>query len=110
VFFALPLVDGPVAFALAIIAGGLTGGSHSIIVVLAQELIPAAKGFASGAILGFIFGTGALGSVLIGGISDVIGLGPTFQIVAATTFIAGALALALPGRRAPLPAAEPASP
>ncbi len=109
VFFALPLVDGPVAFALAITAGGLTGGSHSIIVVLAQELIPAAKGFASGAILGFIFGTGALGSVLIGFISDVIGLGPTFQIVAATTFIAGALALALPGRRAPLPVTERAT-
>ena len=55
-FFFLPFLDGVAAFTLSIIAGGLSGGSHSIIVVLAQELIPDSKGFASGAILGFIFG------------------------------------------------------
>ncbi len=95
-FFLLPLTDGLVAFGLAIAAGGLSGGSHSIIVVLAQELIPGKKGFASGATLGFIFGSGALGSVIIGTMSDSLGLGPTFQIVAATTVIAGFLSLLLP--------------
>jgi len=103
-FFLLPIVDGAFAFALAILAGGLTGGSHSIIVVLAQELIPSAKGFASGAILGFIFGTGALGSFLIGTISDSIGLGTTFQLVAGAVLVASVIALALPAKPAQPPA------
>jgi len=96
-FFLLPLVNGLPAFVLAIAAGGFTGGSHSIIVVLAQELIPKNKGFASGAILGFIFGAGALGSLVIGTLSDLIGLGATFQVVAALTVLSGFIALLLPG-------------
>ncbi len=97
-FFFLPILDGGLAFVLAIIAGGLSGGSHSIIVVLAQELVPDSKGFASGAILGFIFGTGALGALAIGVVSDAIGLATTFQFVAVAIFIAGFLGLLLPKR------------
>lgn len=95
-FFLLPAFDGAIAFALAIAAGGLSGGAHSIIVVLAQGLIPMRKGFASGAILGFIFGTGAVGSLIIGAISDQIGLTTTFQIVAFLIAAAGILSLFLP--------------
>ncbi len=95
-FFLLPAFEGVFAFLLAIAAGGLSGGSHSIIVVLAQDLIPMRKGFASGAILGFIFGTGAVGSFIIGAVSDQIGLATTFQIVAFLIAAAGILALFLP--------------
>ena len=98
-FFLLPVVDGTLAFVLAIIAGGFSGGSHSIIVVLAQELVPDSKGFASGAILGFIFASGAVGNIIIGSVSDVIGLGVTFQIVAITAVISGFVALLLPKRQ-----------
>ena len=98
-FFMLPIVDGGLAFVMAIAAGGLTGGSHSIIVVLAQDLLPKSKGLASGSILGFIFATGALGTLLIGTASDLIGLNATFQLVAAVVAAAGILALALPARR-----------
>lgn len=105
-FFFLPIVDGLLAFALAVIAGGFSGASHSIIVVLAQELIPVSKGFASGAIMGFIFGTGALGSFIIGGVADLITLGTTFQLVAGTVLIASLLALALPVRKPPIVAAR----
>jgi FSR family fosmidomycin resistance protein-like MFS transporter len=95
--FLLPVTDGkPLAFGLAIAAGGLTGGSHSVIVALAQSLIPGRKGFASGATLGFLFGAGALGGLVIGGLSDQIGLEPAFQIIAGTTALAALLALALP--------------
>jgi len=95
-FFFLPFVDGAGAFVLAVLAGGLSGGAHSIIVVLAQELLPDSKGFASGAILGFIFGTGALGSLVIGAVSDTIGLGLTFQIVAVAAAVSGLFSLLLP--------------
>ena len=69
-FFFLPAYEGAFAFFLAIAAGGLSGGAHSLIVVMAQDLIPMRKGFASGAILGFIFATGAIGSLAIGVISE----------------------------------------
>lgn len=98
-FFFLPVLDGLPAFMLAIAAGGFSGGSHSIIVVMAQQLIPARKGFASGAILGFIFGTGALGSFIIGGVSDAIGLPMTFQWVAIAIALAGILSMFLPKQR-----------
>jgi len=57
--FFLPLSDGWLAFVLALLAGGLTGAPHSIIVVVSQSLLPGRKAMASGLTLGFIFGTGA---------------------------------------------------
>ena len=95
-FFLLPAYEGAFAFFLAIAAGGLSGGAHSLIVVMAQDLIPMRKGFASGAILGFIFATGAVGSLAIGIISEKIGLSLTFQIVAFMIAVAGVLSLLLP--------------
>jgi len=106
-FFLLPIVDGTAAFVMAIVAGGLSGGSHSIIVVLAQELIPGAKGFASGMILGLIFGVGALGTAMMGSLSDIIGLGTTFQAVSIAVVISAGLALMLPVKEAPQPIAMP---
>ena len=97
-FFLLPAYEGAFAFFLAMAAGGLSGGAHSLIVVMAQDLIPMRKGFASGAILGFIFGTGAIGSLAIGAISDQIGLAMTFEIVAVIIAVAGLLSLLLPKR------------
>ena len=96
-FFFLPVVDGALAFALAITAGALSGASHSIIVVLAQDMLPGSKALASGLILGLIFGMGAVGNFMIGGLSEVVGLGIAFQIVAGAVVIASVLALALPG-------------
>ena len=99
-FFFLPAYEGVFAFFLAIAAGGLSGGAHSLIVVMAQDLIPMRKGFASGAILGFIFATGAIGSLAIGVISEQIGLSLTFQIVAVMIAVAGALSMLLPRKSA----------
>ena len=100
-FFLLPAYEGAFAFFLAIAAGGLSGGAHSLIVVMAQDLIPMRKGFASGAILGFIFATGAVGSLAIGIISEHIGLSLTFQIVAVMIAVAGLLSLLLPRQSKP---------
>lgn len=106
-FFLLPTATGAAAFGLAIAAGAFSGGSHSIIVVMAQGLLPGSKGLASGAILGLIFGMGAVGNFLIGAASQAIGLDATFQLVAGAIAAAGALALALPAAHPqppPLPA------
>ncbi len=98
-FFLLPMADGVLALILALGAGSLSGGVHSIIVVLAQDTIPTGKGMAGGAILGIIFATGALGSLIIGGLADLIGLGTTFQVVSVAVVIAGVLSLALPKKQ-----------
>jgi FSR family fosmidomycin resistance protein-like MFS transporter len=108
--FFLPLLDGAPAFVLAIAAGGFVGGSFSIIVVIAQGVIPLGKGLVTGLILGFAFFTGALGNPLIGVLADGaqvtlrlrevtlggIGLERTFQVVAGLALLAALLALLLP--------------
>jgi FSR family fosmidomycin resistance protein-like MFS transporter len=99
-FFLLPVADGALAVILAVIGGGFSGGSHSIIVALSQELVPNARGFASGTMLGFIFATGALGSLVIGMLSDAVGLATTFQIAAVLAACSGLVAFLLPKRKA----------
>ena len=103
-FFLLPAYEGAFAYFLAVVAGGFSGGAHSLIVVMAQDLIPMRKGFASGAILGFVFATGAIGSLAIGFISDQIGLAMTFQIVAVMIAVAGILSMLLPRQSKAQPA------
>jgi AAHS family benzoate transporter-like MFS transporter len=110
--FFLPLLDGAPAFVLAIAAGGFVGGSFSIIIVIAQGVIPLGKGLVSGLILGFAFFTGAVGNPVIGILADGtqvtlpmremtlggIGLERTFQVVAGMALLAALLALLLPKR------------
>jgi MFS transporter, FSR family, fosmidomycin resistance protein len=93
--FFLPGLDGLLAFALAI-GIGISGGSHSLIVVLAQRLMPGRKGFASGAILGFIFATGALGNLVMGSLIDRFGVGGAYQIAAVVTLTGSVLWLLIP--------------
>lgn len=97
--FGLSISEGGFAFVLALAAGAFSGGSHSLIVAMAQKLMPAGKGFASGATLGFIFGTGAVGVLVIGTLADHFGLDAAFQVVAVVGVVTGLLALLLPEDR-----------
>lgn len=97
--FGLGIVDNWLAFPLAIMAGAFSGGSHSLIVALTQKFIPGGKGLASGMSLGFIFAMGALGVLVIGALSDSIGVTGAFQVVAAITFVTGLLSFLLPADR-----------
>jgi FSR family fosmidomycin resistance protein-like MFS transporter len=93
--FLLPDLTGASAFAFAILVGAM-GGSHSLIVVLAQSLLPGRKGFASGMILGFIFATGAVGNLIVGEMIDRMGAEGAFRVVALVTLAGSLLWLALP--------------
>lgn len=65
----------------AVILLGLIGfilmSSFSVSVVYAQELIPGKIGTMSGLIVGLAFGMGAIGSVALGSLIDLVGLTPT---------------------------------
>jgi FSR family fosmidomycin resistance protein-like MFS transporter len=93
------VADGVLALIVAILAGALTGGSHSLIVATTQKLMPTGKGFASGLSLGFIFGMGAVATLLIGALADTVGLVAAFQITAGVTVGASLLAWLLPDER-----------
>ncbi|OGO68966.1 MAG: hypothetical protein A2Z49_06255 [Chloroflexi bacterium RBG_19FT_COMBO_56_12] len=77
------------------VSGLLTGATHSIIVVLAQRKIPGGMALASGVILGFMFSSGALGTLLTGYLADLRGLPVVFYLSAATVLAAAGLALRL---------------
>ncbi len=102
----LPLVDGAAIFVIAALAGALMGASQSIIVVLAQALLPGGKAMASGLTLGFMFASGAVGGIINGVMADSIGLTLTLQSVALAAFGAALCGLALPSTRVRAPEAS----
>lgn len=95
----LPLSDGWMAFTLVILSGGLLGASHSILVIIGQNILPGGKSFASGVTLGFIFGTGAIASWIIGVGADFVGVGPMIQIGTALGLVGAFLAYFLPATK-----------
>lgn len=97
--FILPLTDNWVAFPVALLVGGLSGAPHSIVVVIAQDLLPGRRAMASGLTLGFIFSMGAVASLGIGWLADLWNLTAALQVGAGMALLAALLALALPGTR-----------
>ena len=95
----LPLNDGWLAFPLAVLTGGFLGASHSILVVVAQSLLPGRAAFASGVTLGYLFGIGAIAAWSIGLMADIWGLNLIIQAGSGLTVIAAVLALFLPATR-----------
>lgn len=92
---ALAAFNGVIAFVLALATGALSGGSHSLLVLQAQRLLPGRRGLASGAILGFMFATGALGSLIIGSMADAFGLINAFYVVGGVAVVTAVLSLGL---------------
>ncbi|MEN6408930.1 MAG: MFS transporter [Anaerolineaceae bacterium] len=71
-----------ILYILVPLAGFLTGMAYTVIVVMAQRLIPGGAALASGLILGFIFSSGALGGLLTGYMADWLGLPLVFTMSA----------------------------
>jgi MFS transporter, FSR family, fosmidomycin resistance protein len=77
----IPFVPNGVAFALLALSGFLLMSSFSVTVVYAQELFPGRIGTMAGLTVGLAFGMGALGSVGLGFLADLIGLSNTIILV-----------------------------
>ena len=78
------------------LAGFFTGATHSIIVVIAQRLIPSGMALASGLILGFMFSAGALGVQFSGWYADLQGFPAMFLLTTGLVLFASVMALSLP--------------
>jgi MFS transporter, FSR family, fosmidomycin resistance protein len=94
--FWLPVVTGPAVYALALAAGILNGGPHSLLVVIAQRAMPGRGSLASGLALGSMFAISSTGVWFSGLLGDRVGLGIAVQAAAGLDLAAAVLALALP--------------
>jgi FSR family fosmidomycin resistance protein-like MFS transporter len=82
------------------LSGLLTGATHSIIVVLAQRKLPGSLALASGLVLGFMFTSGALGTLLTGYLADLRGLPVVFTLSGILVLLAAGMALTIKERPA----------
>jgi MFS transporter, FSR family, fosmidomycin resistance protein len=70
----IPFVPSYVAFIFLLLTGFILMTSFSVTVVYAQELVPGKIGLMSGLTVGLAFGMGAIGSVGLGYIADLISI------------------------------------
>jgi len=91
-----PHLSGWHMFVLIALTGATIGGIHSILVVLAQSLIPHRMALASGLVLGFMFASGGIGQMLTGIIADHIGTPNALTFLALPIGGAFILSLSLP--------------
>jgi len=82
-------------YLLVPLAGLGTGAVHSIMVVLAQRVIPGGMALASGLILGFIFSSGALGLLYTGHLAELYGFPFVLTLTTGMVLVASPLALLL---------------
>lgn len=71
---AFPLTGGVTLFLVTTAAGLFLGAGHTLIVVIAQRLVPGKRATASGLTLGFMFASGGLGMFFSGLAADRVGL------------------------------------
>ena len=94
-------------FPLAFAAGFFIGVPHSILVVMAQRLLPGRQGLASGAILGFTFAAGAVGMGVAGPFADIFSLSSVLHVVALLPVLAAICAFFMRTRTPVTPAMAP---
>ncbi len=81
---------------LAAWSGFILISTFAVTIVYAQEMLPHHVGLASGLILGFAFGVGALGGLAFGAAADAWGIPAVLKVVCLLPIPAFLLALALP--------------
>ncbi|EKN66427.1 hypothetical protein BABA_15967 [Neobacillus bataviensis LMG 21833] len=91
----IPYVPPTIAFIFLILTGFILMTSFSVTVVYAQELVPGKIGTMSGLTVGLAFGMGAIGSVGLGYIADLIGLQTMITWLGVLPLL-GLIAFALP--------------
>jgi FSR family fosmidomycin resistance protein-like MFS transporter len=104
--------DGWLYVIAALGTGLVMNVPHSILLIMAQRLLPKQKGMIGGAVLGFMFASGAATTGIGSWFADFVGLPAVLTVFALAPIGAGLCALTLPSTRgaasAPSPTQEPA--
>jgi MFS transporter, FSR family, fosmidomycin resistance protein len=91
-------LEGPLGYVPLALGGGLVLASNSILVALAQELVPSRSGLASSLPLGFSWGIASLSLGPIGWLADTYGVTETLRGLAMLPLVTATVALFLPAR------------
>ena len=96
--FSLALLNtaGAAYFVAAFVAGALLNVPHSIMLIIGQGLLPKRKGFIGGAVLGFMFASGAGMAWVASWFADWVGLTAVLTVLAFFPVAAAAATLFLP--------------
>ena len=94
-----PYVHGAFAVIDLLLFGFSVLSSFSVSVVYMQQMLPENIGMASGLSIGFGVGAGGIGSVFMGGISDIFGVATVFTILSLLPLAGSIIALFLPSDR-----------
>lgn len=94
-----PHVEGWLMVIVLLLFGFSVLSSFSVSVIYMQMLLPKNLALASGLSIGFGIGAGGIGSVLLGGVSDLIGVSTVFTILSVLPLIGAILAIFLPNEK-----------
>jgi MFS transporter, FSR family, fosmidomycin resistance protein len=100
--------NGLPSLILLVLAAGTLSGANSVVIALAQELVPCRAGTASSLVMGLGWGVAGVMLIGFGTLAESIGVSRALDIAATLPLLAAALALALP-RQTPAEV-EPAEP
>ena len=105
---AAPLLDGAAFTAMLAIGGFFLQAALPVHVTFGQSFAPGSAATVSSLMMGFGWGTGGMMVPLVGYTADMIGIRPTFIVLATLSLAAAALTLPLPARapRAPVRPAD----
>jgi MFS transporter, FSR family, fosmidomycin resistance protein len=102
------LTDGLVSLLFLVLAAGTLSGANSVIIALAQELVPSRAGTASSLVMGLGWGVAGVLLIGFGTLAESISVSRALAIAATLPLLAAGLALALPKHTpAETPQAEP---
>jgi MFS transporter, FSR family, fosmidomycin resistance protein len=90
------LTDGLMSLLLLVLAAGTLSGANSVIIALAQELVPSRAGTASSLVMGLGWGVAGVLLIGFGTLAEAISVSRALDIAATLPLLAAALALALP--------------
>lgn len=94
-----PHVSGILSVIVLLLFGFSVLSSFSVSVIYMQQLLPKNIALASGLSIGFGVGTGGIGAVFLGGISDAVGISTVFTILSLLPLLGAIIALFLPSEK-----------
>lgn len=87
---------GPWMYLALALAGGCLISTWSVVMVMAQQILPDRAGMASGLMVGFTLGTGGVGATVLGWVADHHGVVTVLWIVSALPILSGLVGMWVP--------------